>query len=319
MITTDITKAVQSLLNDEIIGVPTETVYGLAGNAYSESAIKKIFSLKNRPLYNPLIVHIKSTTFLTNVASEIPDIAFKLAEEFWPGPLTLILKRQAHISDLITAGQETVAVRVPNHPVISALLSQLDFPLAAPSANPFGSISPTSATHVFNYFEEKLNVILEGGICERGIESTIIGFENGLPVLYRHGSIAVEEIEQVVGKVTIKIHNESKPNSPGMLSRHYAPTTRTYLTTDILDLLESFEGKKVGLLLFQNKLLTERDVLQVVLSEAGDLQKAAKELYAALHHLDENNLDVIIAERFPNEGLGKTLNDRLERATKVKY
>ena len=137
--------------------------------------------------------------------------------------------------------------------------------------------------------------------------------------MYRHGSIAVEEIERVVGKVTIIIHNESKPNSPGMLSRHYAPMTQTYLTTDVLALLESFLGKKVGLLLFQNKRLTESDTLQVVLSETGDLQEAAKELYAALHQLDKSNLDVIIAERFPNEGLGKTLNDRLERATKVKY
>ncbi len=318
MITTDITKAVQSLLNDEIIAVPTETVYGLAGNAYSESAIKKIFKLKNRPLYNPLIVHIKSTSFLPEVAREIPEIAFKLADTFWPGPLTLILKRQAHIPNLITAGQETVAVRVPNHPVISALLSQLDFPLAAPSANPFGSISPTSAAHVFNYFEDELGVILEGGVCERGIESTIIGFEDEQPVLYRHGSIAVEEIEQVVGKVVVNIHNDNKPSSPGMLSRHYAPMTQTYLTTDVLGLLESFGDKKVGLLLFQDKLVTDSDTLQVVLSEVGDLQEAAKKLYAALHYLDESHLDVIIAERFPNEGLGKTVNDRLERATKRK-
>lgn len=318
MITTDLTKAVQAVLNDEIIAVPTETVYGLAGNAYSESAIKKIFKLKNRPLYNPLIVHIKSTSYLTEVAREIPEIAFKLAETFWPGPLTLILKRQAHIPNLITASQETVAVRVPNHPVMSALLSELDFPLAAPSANPFGSISPTSAAHVFNYFRDELDVILEGGSCERGVESTIIGFEGEQPVLYRHGSIAVEEIERVVGNVLINTHNDSKPNSPGMLSRHYAPRTPTHLTTDVLGLLESFQEKKVGLLLFQNKLFTERDTLQVVLSEGGDLQEAAKELYAALHYLDKSNLDVIIAERLPTEGLGKTLNDRLERATKIK-
>lgn len=319
MITTDITKAVHSLQNEEVVGVPTETVYGLAGNAYSESAIKKIFSLKNRPLHNPLIVHIKSTTFLPEVAKEIPDIAFKLAEHFWPGPLTLILKKQAHISDLITAEQETVAVRVPNHPVILTLLSELDFPLAAPSANPFGSISPTSATHVANYFEGKLNVILEGGICERGVESTIIGFEDGNPILYRHGSITVEEIEQVVGEIKIKVHSDSKPNAPGMLSRHYAPMTQTYLTADVLGLLESFQGKKVGLLLFQRQLPVEKDTLQIVLAESGDLKDAAKGLYAALHHLDKSNLDIIIAEKFPTTGLGKTLNDRLERATKVKY
>ncbi len=316
MITTNLNKAKEYLINDEIIAIPTETVYGLAGNAYCETALKKIFTLKKRPYYNPLIVHIKSASSLNTIASDIPEIALRLAEEFWPGPLTLVLKKQPHISDLVTAGKDTVAIRVPNHPIALALLEQLDFPLAAPSANPFGSISPTSATHVSNYFEGELGLILEGGECERGVESTIIGFQNNQPVLYRHGSVSIEEIEKIVGKLIISVNNDSKPNSPGMLSRHYAPITNTYLTNNVPELLKSFQGRKIGLLLFKNEILIEKNIIQEVLSENGDLKEAARKLYAALHRLDKSDLDVIIAEKFPNEGLGKTLNDRLQRAIK---
>jgi L-threonylcarbamoyladenylate synthase len=316
LITTNIESAKQSLINNEIIAIPTETVYGLAGNAYSESALKKIFELKKRPYHNPLIIHIKSALLLNTIARDIPEMAQRLAEEFWPGPLTLVLKKQPHISDFITARKDTVAIRVPNHPVALALLEKLNFPLAAPSANPFGSISPTSAIHVSNYFEDKLDVILEGGECERGIESTIIGFENNQPVLYRHGSISVEEIEKIVGKLKIIVNNDSKPDSPGMLSRHYAPITNTYLTNNVDELLKIFQGKKIGLLLFKDGVLNDQDTIQEVLSENGDLKEAARKLYAALHRLDKSNLDVIIAEKFPNEGLGNTLNDRLKRAVK---
>ncbi len=316
MITKNIENAIITLRNNELIALPTETVYGLAGNAYNETAIKKIFELKNRPFYNPLIIHIKSVDYLHHIASDIPDSALKLAKEFWPGPLTLVLKKQEHISDLITAGKNTVAVRVPNHSLALALLDKLDFPLVAPSANPFGSISPTNAAHVFNYFGDTLNVILDGGECETGIESTIIGFENNQPVLYRHGSISLEEIEKITGKLSITTHSEKTPNSPGMLSRHYAPMTDTYLTTNILELLQRFQGKKIGLLVFRNEIQSESIIHQEILSKSGSLTEAAKNLYAAMHRLDQNKLDVIIAERLPDNGLGKTINDKLERATK---
>lgn len=316
MIITNLEIAKLSLINDEIIGIPTETVYGLAGNAYSESAIKKIFTLKKRPYYNPLIVHIKSASSLNTIARDIPEMALRLTEEFWPGPLTLVLKKQPHISDLITAGKETVAIRVPNHLMALALLKKLDFPLAAPSANPFGAISPTSAAHVSDYFKGELDIILDGGECERGIESTIIGFEDNQPVLYRHGSISVEEIEKIVGNLKIIVNNDSKPNSPGMLSRHYAPITNTYLTNNVSELLKSFQGRKIGLLLFKNEILYKKNLIQEVLSKNGDLKEAARKLYGALHRLDKSDLDVIIAEKFPNEGLGNTLNDRLQRAIK---
>ena len=317
MITTDLELAKNELISDNIIAIPTETVYGLAGNAYSETAVKKIFSLKKRPLYNPLIVHIKSADFLPNVANEIPEIALKLAKAFWPGPLTLVLKKQPHIPDLVTSGKETVAIRVPNHPLTLRLLEQLDFPLAAPSANPFGSISPTTASHVFSYFENELNVILDGGECQKGIESTIIGFENGQPIIYRLGSLSVEHIEEKIGPVMHKTQSEdNSPIAPGMLSRHYAPSTDTFLTNDVESLTQFYQDKKIGVLLFQKRIHQIPIEYQEVLSESGDLNEAAKHLYAAMHRLDKLNLDLIIAERLPDIGLGKTMNDKLERATK---
>lgn len=304
----------QALNRDEIIAIPTETVYGLAGNAYKEEVVKKIFALKQRPFFNPLIVHIKSAAFLPRVASQIPAIALKLADAFWPGPLTLILKKQPQIPNLVTADKETVAIRVPNHPVTLALLDQLDFPLAAPSANPFGSISPTSAEHVAGYFTTQLALVLDGGPCEKGLESTIIGFENNQPVLFRHGAIAVEEIEKLVGPLQVKTSNDKDPHAPGMLSRHYAPATPTLLTRDVEGLLQLHQGKRMGLLLFKDSIEAVRAEQQEILSATGSLEEAAKNLYAALHRLDKLQLDLIIAERFPDQGLGKTINDRLQRA-----
>ena len=315
MITTNLDLAQQALTANEIIAIPTETVYGLAGNAFSETAIKKIFDLKKRPFYNPLIVHIKSAEYLKNVACNIPEIAIKMAKEFWPGPLTLILNKQQNIPDLVTAGKPTVAVRVPNHPLTLKLLEQLDFPLAAPSANPFGSISSTSAEHVFNYFKNTLEVILDGGECEKGLESTIIGFEENQPVLFRLGAISIEDIEKVTGKVLLKTRGIGTDlTAPGMLSRHYSPATDTYLTDNITEYLKLYRNKKIGLLLFKDSIQANGIFHQEVLSKSGDLTEAAKELYAALHRLDKLNLDVIIAERFPDIGLGTTINDRLQRA-----
>jgi L-threonylcarbamoyladenylate synthase len=253
---------------------------------------------------------------LHEVAIDIPEMAIKLANAFWPGSLTLVLKKQKHIPDLVTAGKETVGIRVPNHPLTLALLDKLTFPLAAPSANPFGSISPTSAAHVDNYFKDELKVILDGGICENGVESTIIGFQNNLPILYRHGAISIEEIEAVIGKLIVSTSNDTKPNAPGMLSRHYAPTTTTFLTDNVSALIKTFADKKIGLLLFKRKIANEKIVHQEILTKSGNLKEATKNLYAALHRLDNSNVDIIIAEKLSDEGLGKTINDRLQRAIK---
>ncbi len=316
MITNHLQKAVQTLLKNELVAIPTETVYGLAANAYSDLAVQKIYALKKRPAHNPLIVHLKSADALSEIAQNIPALAFELAQAFWPGPLTLLLEKQAHISDVITAGKPTVAVRVPNHPLTLELLENLPFPLVAPSANPFGSISPTTAQHVFDYFGHDLEVVLDGGPCSRGIESTIIGFVNQQPVLYRHGSIAAEEIEKITGSLSFILHNEQAPEAPGMLSRHYAPNTDTFLTDDVQSFISLFSGKKIGVLALQNKISSSLIAHQEVLSASGNLQEAAQNLYAAMHRLDHLQLDVIIAQRMPDQGLGKTINDKLIRASK---
>lgn len=214
-ISKDILKAVEILNREDVVAIPTETVYGLAGNIYSEKAIKKIFQLKQRPLFNPLIVHVHSLAQAEEIVTQIPEKARLLAKAFWPGSLTLILPKKDTVPDLVTAKKDTVAVRIPGHPVTLELLKNLNFPLAAPSANPFGSISPTQASHVANYFEDGLSLILDGGNCENGIESTIIGFEDDKPVLYRLGSIALEEITNEVGEIEIKNKKEKSPDAPG--------------------------------------------------------------------------------------------------------
>jgi L-threonylcarbamoyladenylate synthase len=216
----------------------------------------------------------------------------------------------------VTGGKDTVAVRVPNHLLTLALLNQLEYPLAAPSANPFACISPTKAEHVASYFEDSLPMVLDGGDCKKGIESTIIGFENGEPIVYRLGSLATEDIEAIVGKLKAKTQDDTAPAAPGMLSRHYAPLTTTLLTTNVAGLIDTFSDKKIGVLLFQNRIDDAKIAQQEVLSPTGNLEEAASQLYAALHRLDKCKLDIIIAERFPDVGLGKTINDRLQRATK---
>ena len=316
MISKDINLAVQYLNQNGIIGFPTETVYGLAGNAYETEAIHKIFNVKKRPTFNPLIVHIKGIEDLEHVGQEIPPMAYELANSFWPGPLTLILKKQPQIPDLVTANQDTVAVRVPNHPLALKLLKHLDFPLVAPSANPFTSISPTSAQHVENYFGNQINMVLDGGECEAGIESTIIGFDNNKVVVYRLGALALEEIEKVSGSVVLLNKKEKQPMAPGMLLKHYAPKTDFILTQNLHEELGRYSNKKIGLILFDSYLPHFDSKYQIVLSEESDLKVAASNLYNTMHQLDNLNLDIIIAERLPEYGLGVSINDRLERASK---
>ncbi|WP_396602323.1 L-threonylcarbamoyladenylate synthase [Algibacter sp. R77976] len=315
IISKDIQKAVALLTADKLVAIPTETVYGLAGNIFSEKAIKSIFETKKRPFFNPLIVHIPSVESLDSIVSHIPEKAKKLADAFWPGSMTLVLKKQSTIPDLITAGKDTVAVRVPNHPVTLELLKQLPFPLAAPSANPFGSISPTKPEHVERYFKNDIEQVLDGGPCTNGIESTIIGFENDEPIIYRLGALALEDIEAVAGTVRIKNKKEVSPDAPGMLDRHYAPSTKTILSENILAEIKKHSGKRIGVLTFKTDLKTESITLQIILSQKGDMAEATSKLYDAMHHLDHQNLDVIVAEKFPDFGLGKSINDRLQRAT----
>lgn len=315
IISKDIAKAAQILRANKLVAIPTETVYGLAGNIFSEKAIQSIFETKKRPFFNPLIVHIASIDKLPELVSYIPEKAKLLAQAFWPGPITLVLKKKPLIPDLITAGKDTVAVRIPNHTTTLELLNALDFPLAAPSANPFGSISPTTAAHVEGYFKNNIEMVLDGGSCQKGIESTIIGFENDTPVLYRLGSTSVEAIEAVVGPIAIKNKKETAPEAPGMLERHYAPSTKTILTSKVSALVKNYANKRIGVLMFSNAIENTEVSVQIILSKNKDLSEAASNLYSALHDLDTQNLDLIIAERFPDSDLGKSINDRLQRAT----
>ncbi len=316
-ISSNIDSAKEILELGELVAIPTETVYGLAANAFSENAVKKIFALKNRPSFNPLIVHIASVSQLATVAVNVPPLALKLAETFWPGPLTLLLEKNSTVPNAVTAGNTTVAVRVPNHSLTLELLKQLSFPVAAPSANPYMSISPTKPEHVKKYFDGKLKFILDGGACQEGIESTIIGFKNEKAVLFREGSCAISEIEKITGTLLLADADSAKPQAPGMMKRHYAPNTPLILTSNYEKVLQKNAHKNVGILTFTNLGTKSNTVIYKYLSQSESLKEAASNLYATLIDMDSLGLDLIIAVYMPNKGIGKTINDRLERASAV--
>lgn len=311
----DIDKAAAFLKKGKLVAIPTETVYGLAANALDENAVRSIYEVKNRPLHNPLILHLADKNELLKYVEEIPTIAHQLMEQFCPGPLTFLLPKTEKVPSIITHGLPRVAVRIPNHPMALKLLKKLPFPLAAPSANPSGYISPTQAQHVQNQIGDKISYILDGGNCEQGIESTIIGFKKEEVIIYRLGAIAIEEIEKITPKISIYLREENNPNAPGMLLKHYSPRTPFILTEDINQSIKENTGKRIGLLLFAPLQFTiTPTITQKILSDKGDMKEAAAQLYAAMHELDARSLDVIIAERFPKHGIGKAINDRLERA-----
>ncbi len=310
----DILHAAQILRDGELVGIPTETVYGLAGNALNEISILKIFSAKNRPQFNPLIVHISSIYEMELYAKDIPIAAQKLAREFWPGPLTLILDKKDIISDLITAGSKKLALRVPNHPMALTLLGMLPFPLAAPSANPSGYISPTSAEHVAEQLLGKLKYILDGGNCETGIESTVVGFDDqGNPIVYRKGKITSEQISSVTGLDVLEAKSDKSSQGPGIHGNHYAPKT-PFLLGDLEKLIKEHSMQKIGVLSLQKKLDLPETAIHLVLSKEGNLEEAAKNLFSFMRKLDSEKLEIILAEKVPNKGIGIAINDRLERA-----
>lgn len=308
----DIEKAVKLLTNDELVAIPTETVYGLAGNALSSVAVAKIFSVKNRPQFDPLIVHVPSLEKAKDYVLEIPEAAKKLADKFWPGPLTLLLKKKSVIPDLVTAGLDTVGIRCPDHSLTRQLLKELPFPLAAPSANPFGYVSPTKPAHVDEQLGTKIQYILDGGVCPVGIESTIVGFENSKPVVYRLGGLSLEHIEATIGKVNLLTHSTSNPKAPGQLKSHYAPGKKVILGS-IEELLKATKTK-AGVLSFQKNYTVSN---QVILSPSGKLEEAAQNLFEALRAFDKMDVNVVLTELVPDQGLGRAINDRLRRAAAV--
>ena len=287
----------------------------MGADASNPHAVARIFEIKGRPRFDPLIVHVAEMSWLSRIVTDVPPAAELLTRHFWPGPLSLVLPKTSLIPDLVTSGLPFVAVRIPNHPLALELLHAAGTPIAAPSANLFGRLSPTSAADVEEQLGTRIELILDGGPCAVGVESTVLRFGAGVPELLRPGGIPLEEIEQLIGEVCV-VPSTDDPGSvprpaPGMLPQHYAP--QTPLTFGTVRLRPS-SSKRVGLLAFQRVTDPERWAKVEILSPSGDLREAAAGFFGALHRLDAARLDLIVAESFPESGLGRALNDRLRRS-----
>lgn len=313
---TDINRAMQILNSDELIAIPTETVYGLAGNALNENSILKIFQVKDRPFFDPLIVHTNNLERITDYVKYIPDILMEMANALMPGPFTIILEKTKAIPDLVTSGSDKVAFRIPNHPLSLKLLAELSYPLAAPSANPFGYISPTTAKHVQDQLGHKIEYILDGGECAVGLESTIVEWkENKLHVL-RKGGITIESLLEYTKEIEILENSSSNPIAPGMLKSHYAPKIPVMISPP-LAAIGNYNIERIGVLAFQKTRKVIPLENQLILSKSGDLNEAARNLFAYMRILDSMDIDLIITELFPEIGLGRAINDKLRRAATV--
>ena len=288
-----------------LVAFPTETVYGLGANALDESAVASIFAAKERPRFNPLIVHVSGRSDAETHVS-FNSLALELAHAFWPGGLTLVLPRRdsSRLSLLASAGLDTIAVRAPNHPVARALLDAAGVPIAAPSANRAGAVSPTTASHVARDLQGRVDLVLDAGPCPIGIESTVIGFDGGRPVLLRPGAITRRAIEEVVGRLAEPVRGDIR--APGMLSSHYAPNARLRLDVDDV-------GADESLLAFGPMVPRSSNPI-CNLSPSADLSEAAANLFGMLRQLDQTGAGTIAVMRIPDEGLGEAINDRLRRA-----
>ncbi|MEM6879597.1 MAG: L-threonylcarbamoyladenylate synthase [Bacteroidota bacterium] len=321
-------RAKEALESGKLVAIPTETVYGLAANALNPNAVARIFEAKKRPTFDPLIVHIPDASHLDRYTQDIPEKARALADALWPGPLTMVLPKKPIIPDLVTSGLPTVAVRSPRHPLSQKLLRQLDFPLSAPSANPFGYLSPTQPEHVADQLGSEVAYILDGGPCEVGLESTIVSFENpGKIEMLRAGGYPREEIEDLLNThLAVRTHSTSNPSAPGMLAQHYSPHTPLMVVpigSDTgqnplsLDSERSLHPEQTKIAYISLMPLKEKPAWATdhfAWTESGNLRQAATRLFALLRTLDRSNYDLIVAEQVPNQGLGPAINDRLARA-----
>ncbi len=305
--------AAEWLNKGEVVAIPTETVYGLAGNALNETAVLKIFKAKNRPHFNPLIIHLPHWNSLSRYVKYIPEAAHKIAEAFSPGPVTFLFEKTNLIPDLVTAGHSKVAVRIPNHPLTLQLLSLLDFPLAAPSANRFGYVSPTTALHVHAGLNGMIPFILDGGPCKVGLESTIVDFEGEEVIIRRKGGIPAEAISRITGRpAVLRTHAQDHPVAPGQLKSHYATRTPLY-TGDPQILAGQFAHNKLVIIGFGENALPPA-FRYFNLSPAGNTDEAARNLFSVMREADSCGGDVILAPVLPETGLGAAVNDRLKRA-----
>ena len=306
-----IEKALAILRGGDIVAFPTETVYGLGADALNPYAVAKIFEVKKRPKFDPLIVHIGDRHWLSTLAGHVPAEIMRLTDRFWPGPLTVILPKKSIIPDIVTAGLTTVGIRMPSHPVALNLIKALQNPIAAPSANPFGYMSPTKAGHVAKMLKDRLPLILDGGDSVFGIESTIVSCRDGRVHIHRHGAITIEELEEVVSTVSEK-RGDGACESPGELPFHYAPSRPLKIIASI----DEIKNTSASLLAFR-KPSGEPGVKYIrILSPNGDLREAAANFFSYLIELDSHDVDVIYAEKIPEQGIGKAMMERLRKASK---
>ncbi|WP_079506290.1 L-threonylcarbamoyladenylate synthase [Mesobacillus jeotgali] len=320
-----INEAAQKLKQKEVVAFPTETVYGLGGNAKSDDAVLKIFEAKGRPGDNPLIIHIANREQINSFVKKVPENALRLMDAFWPGPLTLILeKKEGVLSEKATAGLSTVAVRMPDHPVALALLEASCLPLAAPSANLSGKPSPTTAAHVADDLTGRIAGIVDGGPTGVGLESTVVDCTSEIPTILRPGGVTKEQLEEVVGEVSadpaLKDTNQA-PKSPGMKYRHYAPNSPFYLVDGNREEIQQLvtekrnEGLKVGVMTTkENSGFYDANVV-IACGERGRLETVAEALYDTLRAFNQEDLDIIFGEIFPEQGVGQAIMNRLSKAS----
>ena len=314
-VSSDTVPAKRLLEQGQVVAIPTETVYGLAANALDEKAVALIFETKNRPAFDPLIVHASSKEAAQGLIEDWGPYFNKLYQRFSPGPISYVLPKSKQVPDIVTAGHPTVALRFPAHPLCRELLESLDFPLAAPSANLFGKVSPTEAEHVQEQLGDRIDYILDGGRAQVGLESTIIDLSQEKPVVLRLGGLSLEEINHCLGeKVAYTKSSSSNPKAPGMLSAHYSPGIPV-LFGSLTENLKKVNRQRIGTISFCKKIAGVPEDQQRVLSPKCDLKEAASKLFQALRSFKGQNIDVILAEEFPQEGLGRAINDRLKRAS----
>jgi L-threonylcarbamoyladenylate synthase len=306
-----IKKAIQLLKDGDIVAFPTETVYGLGANVFNPYAVAKIFEAKKRPRFDPLIVHIGEKDWIFDLAEHIPSEAKRLIDAFWPGPLTIIFKKKVIVPDIVTAGLQTVGIRMPLHPVALRLIREFKKPIAAPSANPFGYISPTKASHVAKMLGDRLPLILDGGNSVFGIESTIVSIMDKKVYIHRHGAISAEEIAAVAGAVYDKKEG-AVCEAPGELPYHYAPSKPLRL----IDAIDEIEIENSAFLSFGIPNIRAVSKYVKILSEKRDLREAAANFFSFLIELDNVDVEIIYSEKIPETGLGKAMMDRLRKASK---
>ena len=309
--TGNIRKAAAVIRAGGVVAFPTETVYGLGADGLNPASCARVFEIKGRPHFDPLILHESSAARAMKLFSKVPPGAKRLAARFWPGPLTLVLPKAAAVPGIATSGLPTVAVRVPSNPTALALIRAAGRPVAAPSANCFGALSPTTAAHVKKQLGGKPDMILDGGKTSIGVESTIITFEGGRPVLLRPGGLALEEIEKVAGAVAHARRDGKAPQAPGCLAKHYAPKARLKIIPAGAAVKPS---ARAAYLAFSKRPAGKWAAVKV-LSPSGSLREAAAGLFACLHTFEKKGVRVIYAERVPAQGLGRAIMDRLKRAS----